>query len=57
MDKTYEEIIKLVADRVYLGSDKDDFDNGELSGAAFVISRMFGKTIVSVKKDIKEIGN
>jgi hypothetical protein len=49
---TYEEIVKVVADYLYFGDDMDDFEKGELSGAAFAIAKMFNKNKRDVKNDI-----
>ena len=57
MNMTYEEIVKAVVNHMYLDYGMDDFDKGELSGAAFVIAQMFGKNKVSVKNDIFKVQN
>lgn len=53
MDKTYDEMIKAAVEYLYTDKDMDDFDKGELSGAAFAIAYMFGKNKVEVKNHIK----
>lgn len=54
MEKTYDEIVNLVAEYVWLESDMDDYDKGEFHGAAFVVSRMFNKYTRLVKRDIRK---
>lgn len=54
MNYTYEEIIFKAANYIYIGDNNDDYDKGELSGAAFVIARMFNKSKIEVKEDIKK---
>lgn len=53
MNKTYDEMIKAAVEYLYTGKDIDDFDKGELSGVAFAIAYMFGKSKVEVKNDIR----
>lgn len=53
MNKTYDEMIKAAVEYLYTGKNMDDFDKGELSGVAFAIAYMFGKSKVEVKNDIR----
>ena len=54
MDKTYEQMVELAAYSIWCGDEMDDYDKGELSGAALMIAAMFGKMSGDVKWDIKD---
>lgn len=54
MEKTYEQMVELAASRIWCGDDRDDFDKGELSGAALMIAAMFEKMRGNVKFDIQD---
>ena len=54
MEKTYEQMIELAAYSIWCGDGVDDYDKGELSGAALMIAAMFGKSKRDVKKDIRD---
>ena len=53
MEKTYDEIINHMAAYIHINTDSDDFDKGELSGAAIAIARIYGKNKMDVKTDIR----
>ena len=50
---TYEEIVNAAANYIFLDNYMDDYDKGELSGAAFAIAQMFNKNKLNVRADIR----
>lgn len=52
MYNTYEQMVEMAAYSIWCGDEMDDYDKGELSGAALMIAAMFGKMRGDVKWDI-----